>query len=333
MDDVKVTAFMEQLYEDGMAEVKEPLAAINDWNHYRKTRIEAIRDILKLDLLDKKYSIPASWALAEDNVRDGMRIRKYIVRAIRNLTMAVYVLSEPSAIPEKAIITLNGHGTLGAKEIYTSGEKSFGAELVKMGYFVIAPELFGYGEAKADGYPDDCDACESCGYLEPRLIHLGYHLLGLRVWEAMKALDFVQKEFGIDKFAAFGASGGGHVTNYVGVLDERIDRMIVAAYSNLYKNSILAINHCICNYVPDQMKAGESYYVTALAAPEKKLLVINGDKDPIFPKKGSDIAFHYLQKVYEALGAEENYTPEFFDGGHEICVPKMCEWLGKTEEN
>lgn len=331
MNDFKVTAFMEQLYDDAMAAVEEPLSAIKDWENYKKAQTGIIRDVLKLDVLEKRYAIEASWELMEDNVKAGMRIRKYTIRVAENLNMAVYVLSEPSAIPTKAIMTLNGHGTLGAKEIYASGEKSFGSELVKMGYLVVAPELFGYGEAKADGYSDDCDACESCGYLEPRLIHMGYNLLGLRVWEAMKALDFARKEFGIDTFAVFGASGGGQVCNYVGVLDERIDRMIVAAYPNLYKYSILAIRHCICNYVPDQMKAGESFYVTSLAAPEKKLLVINGDKDPIFPKQGSDIAFEYLEKVYKKLGAQENYTSEFFDGGHGICIPKMCEWLKKTE--
>lgn len=331
MSDVKVTAYMEQLYEDAMTAVKEPLSEIDDWNNYKKDQIEKIRDILRLGVLEERYAVKPSWELAEDNVKAGMRVRKYIVKIAGKLNMAVFVLSEPSAIPTKAIMTLNGHGTLGAKEIYASGEKSFGSELVKMGYLVVAPELFGYGEAKADGYSDDCDACESCGYLEPRLIHMGYNLLGLRVWEAMKALDFARKEFGIDTFAVFGASGGGQVCNYVGVLDERIDRMIVAAYPNLYKYSILAIRHCICNYVPDQMKAGESFYVTSLAAPEKKLLVINGDKDPIFPKQGSDIAFEYLEKVYKKLGAQENYTSEFFDGGHGICIPKMCEWLKKTE--
>lgn len=331
MSDVKVTAFMEQLYEGAMAEVEEPLAEINDWNRYKKAQIDKIREILRLGVLEEKYGIKVSWELAEDTSKAKMRVRKYIVKIAEKLNMAVYVLSEPSAVPTKAILTLNGHGTLGAKEIYASGENSFGAELVKMGYLVVAPELFGYGEAKADGYEDDCDACESCGYLEPRLIHMGYNLLGLRVWEAMKALDFAQIEFGIDKFAVFGASGGGHVSNYVGVLEERIDRMIVAAYPNLYKYSIMAINHCICNYVPDQMRVGESFYVTSLAAPEKKLLVINGDKDPIFPKQGSDIAFEYLGKVYEKLGAQKNYTSEFFDGGHAICIPKMCEWLRKTE--
>ena len=306
MNDFKVTAFMEQLYDDAMAAVEEPLSAIKDWENYKKAQTGIIRDVLKLDVLEKRYAIEASWELMEDNVKAGMRIRKYTIRVAENLNMAVYVLSEPSAIPTKAIMTLNGHGTLGAKEIYASGEKSFGSELVKMGYLVVAPELFGYGEAKAEGYSDDCDACESCGYLEPRLIHMGYNLLGLRVWEAMRALDFAQKEFGID-------------------------RVIVAAYPNLYKYSILAIRHCICNYVPDQMKAGESFYVTSLAAPEKKLLVINGDKDPIFPKRGSDIVFEYLEKVYKKLGAQENYTSEFFDGGHGICIPKMCEWLKKTE--
>ena len=142
----------------------------------------------------------------------------------------------------------------------------------------------------------------------------------------MKTLDFAEEVFAVHTFGAYGISGGGQVCSYTGILDERIETVMLAGYPNLYKYSILAMDHCICNYVPGQLAEGESHEVTALAAP-KKLLTINGKKDPIFPLQGSLEAFAYLDGIYEKLGVPEQYTHVLFDGGHENSVPDVCKWL------
>lgn len=153
--------------------------------------------------------------------------------------------------------------------------------MASLGYLVLVPELFAFGEAKRRDASEETDACTSCSMLESHLLNCGLSLAGLRVFEAMKTLDFAEAAFGVHAFGAYGISGGGHVCNYTGVLEDRVEAVMLSGYPNLYKYSILAMDHCICNYVPGQLEAGESHQVTALAAP-KKLLAMNGRKDPIF---------------------------------------------------
>ena len=104
-----------------------------------------------------------------------------------------------------------------------------------MGYLVLVPELFGFGEAKRKDAPEGTDACASCSMLAPRLLNSGMNLVGIRVFEAMKTLDFAEKAFAIHSFGAYGISGGGQVCNYAGVLDVRIEAVMIAGYPNLYK--------------------------------------------------------------------------------------------------
>ena len=78
-----------------------------------------------------------------------------------------------------------------------------------------------------------------------------------------------------DKLTVFGISGGGMTAQHLLPLDDRIENGIVACYANTYADSILAKDHCSCNYVPGLLRLGDSYEMLALAAP-KKLFTVNG---------------------------------------------------------
>ena len=255
-------------------------------------------------------------------------IEKYRVDRIRRLPLCVYVL-RPGEWNGKAILYLNGHDPRGARGAFAeddTGKETLGMAMASLGYLVLVPELFAFGEAKRRDASEETDACTSCSMLESHLLNCGLSLAGLRVFEAMKTLDFAEAAFGVHAFGAYGISGGGHVCNYTGVLEDRVEAVMLSGYPNLYKYSILAMDHCICNYVPGQLEAGESHQVTALAAP-KKLLAMNGRKDPIFPLQGSLEAFQYLDSVYERLGVPERCTHILFEGGHEVSVGDVCRWL------
>lgn len=338
MNEFRVSSFMEMVYEDVVERAGEPLEEVDNWKEYQRRKKEQIRDVLKLSLLKERYDVPLVWQKTEEQTENeyGVRIEKYRVEALRNLTMAVHVLHqerEGGLVGKTAVMFLNGHDPRGAEGAYrplSAGGPALGMELARLGYVVLVPELFAFGEAKRREAPDDLGACESCAETEPWLLNCGLNLAGLRVWEALKTLDFAQEALGLEHFGVYGISGGGHICNYAGVLDDRIEAMMVSGYPNLYKYSTMAMVHCICNYVPGQIELGESHHITALAAPEKKLLVMNGREDPIFPKEGSRIAFAYLEEVYRRLGAPDNCTAVLFEGGHEISVPEVCRWL---EEN
>lgn len=335
MADFLVSDFLDLLYEDIRKDSMSPLQVGKErWESYKAGRLSEIRQWLRIDLLENKYQEALDYILLESHKEEGITIEKYRVDRIKKLPLCVYVL-RPDAGNGKAILYLNGHDPRGAKGVFEAEgrvkadgnpEKPLAMEMASMGYLVLAPELFGFGEAKRKDAPEGTDACASCSMLESHLQNSGMSLVGIRVFEAMKTLDFAERAFDIHGFGAYGISGGGQVCNYAGVLDDRMEAVMLAGYPNLYKYSILAMDHCICNYVPGQLEAGESHEITSLAAP-KKLLTINGRKDPIFPLKGSMEAFQLLDAVYEMLGAPERYSHVLFDGGHENSVPDVCKWL------
>lgn len=336
MNDYEVSSFMEMVYEDVVKRAGEPLEQVENWKTYRQAKREQIREVLKLSLLRQRYDTPLVWEKAEQKTEGGVCIEKYRVEVLQKLSLAVHVLYEGTQDDisrRRAVMFLNGHDPRGAEGAYRalSGDRpALGMELVRMGYVVLVPELFALGEAKRREAALDLGACKSCGETEPWLLNCGLNLVGLRVWEAMKTLDFAQEALKLDHFGVYGISGGGHICNYAGVLDDRIEAMMVSGYPNLYRYSTMAMVHCICNYVPGQIELGESHHITALAAPEKKLLVMNGKQDPIFPIEGSRVAFAYLKEIYRRLGVSDNCTAVLFEGGHETAAADVCRWL---EEN
>ncbi|MCR5716930.1 MAG: alpha/beta hydrolase [Lachnospiraceae bacterium] len=331
MNSFEVSTFLNQLYEDCMKEAKAPLDHITDWGNYRSEQLQKIRAYLQLARLREHYEHTPAYLKLSSFRQEDVEISMYQIDAISALPFPVYVLQHTNVQKERAVMILQGHDPRGAKGAFEPfSQKSLGMELAKRGYRVFVPELIGLGDAKMHHEDGDIGPCESCGEIEPRLLNCGLNLLGVRVWEAIKTIDFAMRQTGIRRITAYGMSGGGHVCNYVGVLDDRIDQVIISGYVNLYKYSTHDRTHCICNYVPGQLSAGESYAVTSLMAPEKKLFLMSGLQDTTFPAKGSREAFAYVEQVYGALQAKERFSTLLFEGGHEIRIDPVCQFL---EEN
>jgi hypothetical protein len=90
---------------------------------------------------------------------------------------------------------------------------------------------------------------------------------------------------------------------------------MISGYLNTFKDSIMAMSHCIDNYVPGILNWCENYDVASLIAP-RPLYVESGDRDPIFPIDASREAFARVKQVYTALGAAGNAQHEVFEGDH-----------------
>lgn len=330
--DFSITPFLEYLYETEAAAAAAPdKVSPEGWGAYQEERKGRVREILCLNRLEQAFQVPLSYELLGRERQGELSVEKYRVNRIQKLPLAVYALRGQEC-NGKAVMYLCGHDNRGARGAFLPGEAgrlSVGAWLAKAGYLVLIPELFAFGEAKRDGLPEECGACESCAGTEPWLLNCGMNLVGLRVFEAMKTLDFAEEAFGLHGFGCYGISGGGQICNYTGALDPRVEAVMVSGYPNLYKYSTMPIRQCTCNYVPGQLYAGESCQITGLAAP-KRLLTINGDRDPVFPIEGSLEAFRYLDKLYADLGVPENYTHVLFPGGHEECPEEILKWLGSN---
>lgn len=190
--------------------------------------------------------------------------------------------------------------------------RNMAARAIKEGRAALVFENRSFGECSLEGYGTSCTEAAKIAIL------MGRTVLGERVWDAMRLLDEVEKNFpNIDmtNIVCTGNSGGGTVTYYLACLDERITAAAPSCSVCNFDESIAAKRHCMCNYVPGIRKYFEMGDLGGLIAP-RKLVIAAGEQDPGFFIKGTREAFDEIKRVYTAAGVPENCALEVAVGGH-----------------
>lgn len=241
--------------------------------------------------------------------------------------------------PVPGVVALHGHGygkddivgiwEDGTERTTPDGyQKDFAISLVKNGFVTFAIEQACFGERRE---PEDINKDKyqsSCRKASFWAMLLGKTVLGMRVWDVMRAIDYLETREEVDSssIGVMGISGGGMTSLFSAALDERIKAAVVSGYLNTFKDSILSIYHCECNYVPGILKYAEMYDIASLIAP-RALLVESGTKDNIFPIKATEFAISKVRKVYELLGVPEKLDVDIFEGRHQISGRKAYDFL------
>ena len=119
----------------------------------------------------------------------------------------------------------------------------------------------------------------------------------------------------MDRIGLMGNSGGGTTTMFGAALLDRISYAIPSCYFNTFQASIMSINHCACNYVPGMLRYAEMSDVMGLFAP-RKLVIVAGRDDDIFPLEATKASFAQLQQIYADAGAGESCSLVVGEGGH-----------------
>ncbi len=259
--------------------------------------------------------------------------------------MPCYVLipRQPANTPLKPVIALHGHGSRGASAIVMAPQDQAGAEfnqrlnydyagqLAESGFMVFAPELRGFGarmEALEFREGEDPEWISSCHAVSVDALLLGKTLLGMRVLDVICLIDYIETwvEVASQPLGCVGFSGGGMVALFSAALDERISCAVVSGYFNTFRDSIMAIRHCICNYVPGIARVAEMADIAGLIAP-RPLLIESGTQDLIFPHSAVQQAFIELQKIYAHFSAADNLALDVFEGEHRWGGQAVTAWL------
>ncbi len=240
-----------------------------------------------------------------------------------------------------AIVCCHGHG-YGYREIVglnpddteNTGEpgyqKNFAVELVGRGYIVIVPELLGFGDRRLIEDRDKPLHESSCQRISSNLLMLGKTMAGLRVYDIFRTIDYLESREEVDasRIGCMGISGGGLVCGFSSVLDERIKVSVVSGYANTFKDSVMAMPHCIDNFVPGLLDIAELPDILGLIAP-RPLLIESGTKDPIFPIVAAKKAHEKIQKIYAFYDEKEAFDTDVFEGEHQISGQKAYDWFEK----
>ena len=146
----------------------------------------------------------------------------------------------------------------------------------------------------------------------------GYTPAGVELWNAMRALDYLESRPEVDaqRIGLTGRSGGGATSWWVAAADERVKAVVpVAGIADLHAHlneapaprladGVIA-GHCDCMYMVNTYR-WDFAQVAALVAP-RPLLLGNSDKDDIFPVDGYRRLADKARKVYDLYGAGEKF--------------------------
>lgn len=334
MNDAYITnPFLMNLFEEVQPDKTLQNCELSEMGQVREAKCRIVREIFKLDELEEHFGQPVSYAKDDQMESMGITIDKYCLHAVKGLDYPVYHV-RPERPNGKTVLYLHGHDDLGImgalldRSDKVRYHRIIPVKLALEGYDVIAPELFGLGEAGFYGFPRGEERISGCLVNARYLAMADFSLAGMRIFQAMKAIDMIEK-MGLNmNITAFGISGGGMSVQQLSAVDDRVKSLIVACYANTYQDSILAKEHCACNFTPGLLRVGDSYQLLALSAP-KPMLTVNGQWDRGFPEAGSRKAFEYLEQIYARMGASDKYKWELIEGRHEIHEDVIIDWLAK----
>lgn len=280
-----------------------------------------------------------------ETVDRGDYIRqKVLLRTAADMTLPVYILV-PKGVrgPLPVVLAFHGHG-YGVKDIvglwedgsereHVSGyHKDFAVELVRKGLLVAAPEISCFGERQSDfthlnnglGSP----VPTTCQHSAALAMHMGRSVVGLRVLEGRRLVDYLatRKDADVTRLGAMGLSGGGMHTFFSACVDPRIKACVISGFYSTFRDSILGMAHCQCNYIAGLHDFGEMYDLIGLVAP-RPVLIEAATRDCIFPMGAVKKSVAVARKVYGVFGAESNVQTDYFEGRHEIGGAKAYDFL------
>ncbi|MBO7748851.1 dienelactone hydrolase [Paenibacillus sp. MWE-103] len=325
--------YLKQLLDDVRPAEAFEARTTEEWRAWQ-ARLRAKFAELLAEPANRREPAPVLLEAADcgDYTRERIGIATY-----GNLALPMYVLKPKAYRRERgAVIALHGHG-YGSRDLVALNpdgtaktgdpgyQKNFAVELVRRGHLVVVPELLGFGDRKL---AEDADRGDSCHRLSTNLLMLGQTMAGHRVYETLRCLDYVLARGDVDpaRIGAMGISGGGLVASFAAAIDERIGAVVVSGYANTFQASILAIPHCIDNFVPGLARLAEMPDLLALIAP-RPLLIEAGSRDPIFPLRAVDEAHGKLKAAYALLGAGPALAYDRFEGDHEISGELSFDWF------
>ena len=285
--------------------------------------------------------VPLNAEVLESRDFGGYTREKLVFDTRANLsTIGYLLLPKAGKRPLPAVVCVSGHGR-GLPDILGLDDagnpraernvgyaKEYALQCVEHGYAVLAIEQLAFGARRDDAARKAGPQVESCRPAACAAVLLGQTMGGWRVWDAMRAIDYLatRPEVDASRVATLGASGGGTTSLLTAAVDERVKLAVVSAYFNTFRDSIVQISHCPDNYVPGLLTDMELYDVSGLVAP-RALFVESGRNDRIFPIAGSQTAAGKAREIYAAFGTPDRFGYEIHDGGHEVHLVGAFEFL------
>ncbi len=264
---------------------------------------------------------------------DGYRIECVIFESQPNHHVTANLYLPDSSVPVPGVVVSSGHSRTGKTADYN---QRFGIMMAKHGMAALCFDPIGQGERSqmldADGKPQFEGTTTEHFLVGVGSILVGRNTARYRVWDAMRAIDYLSSRTEVDpqRIGFTGCSGGGTVTSYVMALDDRVACAAPACYLTTFRHLIDSIGPQDAEQnIFGQIAFGLDHpdYVL-LRAPRPTL--ISSTTGDFFSIAGAWENYRQAKRVYARLGFPEKVDLVEVEGPHGVHpqnLAAIAQWM------
>ncbi|MBS1723530.1 MAG: prolyl oligopeptidase family serine peptidase [Armatimonadetes bacterium] len=254
--------------------------------------------------------------------REGYHIEKVVFESRPKfyVTAHVYRADHPAEPKLPVIMNVNGHWAHKKDEDRIQLRCAFQA---LHGYIAIAIDSPGWSfegdsliERRGEG-----------SHFEFKMVEGGTNATGYYVWDAIRAMDYMETRPDTDMAHAgiTGASGGGLATLYAFAADARYRAAVPVVYMSSME--LAPDNGCPCNHVPGTCQIGDRSDVISVQAP-KPVLIMGAEQDGEFPPGAMRLTQKKMAETWALFGSSRDAQVLIFPGGHDYSQPMREAAIG-----
>jgi cephalosporin-C deacetylase-like acetyl esterase len=302
------------------------IGGLADWQRRRPEILRQFLDTLGLDPLPARTPLNARRTGGFERAR--YRVENIVFESMPGLyvTGNLYLPKTSGSVASPAILYVSGHspGPHGAKVDY----QRHGIWFAQNGFVALLLDTIEFGEIP--GIHHGTHNLEMWYWLS-----LGYTPAAVEVWNAIRALDYLEARTEVDRsrIGMTGRSGGGAITWFTTAVDDRI-KAAAPVHGTWTVGPHVAGDtvreNCDCIYFWNSYLL-DLPAVGALIAP-RPLKIVNAGKDGAFPPAGYHKLSELLRPVYSWHSAADRISDFELSTGHQDLPPyrkEANEWLAR----
>jgi hypothetical protein len=311
-------------------------------------RSEALPDVLATlghmpEPVDARPELLAEWD------HDGVITQRWLIDVSEGMSAFVYV-NRPadlaSGTKAPGILCWHGHseggkeGVMGnnsTAELVAAVEQTntdYGWQMATAGFVTFAIDWMGYGDQNDDRKPNHRQLARGRDWCNLYYLHaslLGMTSLGINLAHGRALLDFVTELPFVDpaQLGVMGLSGGGTMTLWSALVDERLAAVEIICYSDNFADfAFRDINYCGSQVTPGLFGLVDLADLQGMLAP-RPLLVDVGIHDDCFRLEAAMSCYSRVAGIYEAAGATDLLELDQFPAGHSWGGHKSVEFFNR----
>lgn len=280
--------------------------------------------------------VPLNPELLAEWEHDGLIKQKWLIDVQAHLS-ATCLVNRPRDLPaeqrQPALLCWHGHGPFGKepvmgndsspelREVIARHNYNYGHVMAKRGYVTFAIDWIGAGERDDRRKPNwrNMDhGRDWCNLYYLNATMLGMTSLSINIAHGRAATDFACSLPFVDaeRLGVMGLSGGGTMTLWSALCDQRFKAAEIICYSDLWAHfGIRDLNYCGMQVAPGLYHLVDLPDLQGLLAP-RPLLIDIGSHDTCFLVDTAMACFRQLERIYTAAGAADRLELDLFAGEH-----------------